>query len=273
LKVPYLFPKAGPLRDWVVKELARRSDATITTNREDYESLKAELAAPPSLIPIGSNIAPKLPTGYDRDVWRARWGAGPDDLFLGFFGFINDRKGVDTLLRALKLLESDPQGAPKPSLLMIGGQTGASDPTNVAYLAYIQDLISELGLEARVKWTGYVTAEEVSASFLATDLCVLPFRDGVSFLHGTFHAALVHGLPIVTTQPRVLLPELVDGGNVCLVPPEQPKALGEAITRLTDAPDLRRALGEGAKTLSELFRWDRIAADTLDLYHTISIHD
>ncbi len=181
------------------------SDAAITTNREDFEALQQRMGGidrRPALIPIGSNIDPRLPDGYDRDAWRARWGAGPDDLLLCFFGFVNDRKGVDTLLHALDLLASDAQHAVNPSLLFIGGQTGASDPTNVAYLAQIEALIAELDLEDRVHWTGYVPAEEVSASFVAADLCVLPFRDGVSFLHGTFHAALAHGVPIVTTRPR-----------------------------------------------------------------------
>jgi glycosyltransferase involved in cell wall biosynthesis len=286
LRVPYLLPKAGPLRRWVVSELARRCDAAITTNREDFEALQRELwpatpsdpsASSLSLIPIGSNIAPHLPADYDRDSWRARWGVGPDDFLLCFFGFINDRKGVDSLLHALKLLTSDtlervsyPSHALNPVLLFIGGQTGASDATNVAYLARIQALIADLGLEDRVRWTGYIPGEEVSASFLAADLCVLPFRDGVSFLHGTFHAALAHGVPIITTRPRLRLPELVHGGNVFFVPPEQPQALAEAITHLASTPDLRRALGEGAKALSELFRWEKIAADTLELYHTVA---
>ena len=106
-------------------------------------------------------------------------------------------------------------------------------------------------------------------AFDAADLCVLPYRDGVSFLHGTFHAALAHGVPIVTTRPRLPLPELVDGGNVLLVPPEQPEALAEAITQLAGAPGLRRMLREGAKTLSEQFRWEKIAADTLALYRSM----
>jgi glycosyltransferase involved in cell wall biosynthesis len=269
LKVPYLFPKAGRLRRWVVNELARSSDATVTTNREDYESLRQEMTSPPALIPIGSNITPRLPKGYNRDAWRARWGVGPDNLLLCFFGFINARKGVDTLLDALHLLISEAEGPAKPQLLFIGGQTGASDPTNVAYLARIEALIAELGLEDRVHWTGYVPAEEVSASFLAADLCVLPYRDGVSFLHGTFHAALAHGVPIVTTHPRVHLPELVDRENICLVPPEDPQALTNAIHRLAGAQDLRQKLGAGAGLLSEQFRWDKIAAETLDLYRAI----
>jgi glycosyltransferase involved in cell wall biosynthesis len=270
LKVPYLFPKAGPLRRWVVNELARRSDAAITTNREDFENLTQALGSCPTLIPIGSNITCTPPGGFERDAWRARCGAGPDDLLLCFFGFINDRKGVDTLVHALHLLASDPYPPVQPILLLIGGQTGASDPTNVAYLAHIQTLISELGLETRTHWTGYVASEEVSASFLAADLCILPFRDGVSFLHGTLHAALVHGVPVVTTQPRIQLPELRHGENVYLLPPEQPQALADAIVHLAASPDLRHTLGEGAKALSQQFRWDRIAADTLELYHELA---
>ncbi len=281
LKVPYLFPKAGPLRRWIVTELARSSDAAITTNQEDFEALQQALGRPPALIPIGSNIAPPAapPQGAGRSAWRARWGAGPDDLLLCFFGFINDRKGVDTLLHALA---SDPLDSAKrpdvrplgrhvegPLLLFIGGRTGASDPTNVAYLAHIEALIAELGLEDRIRWTGYLPLDEVSASFWAADLCVLPYRDGVSFLHGTFHAALAHGVPIVTTRPRVPLPELRHGENVYLVPPQAPRALAEAIAHLAGDADLRRRLGRGAQELAREFRWEKIAADTLALYRAL----
>jgi polysaccharide biosynthesis protein PslF len=266
LKVPYLFPKAGPLRRWVIGELARQSDLAITTNRQDFEELQQHLGSPPALLPIGSNIIPRLPPGYDREAWRARWGAGPGDLLLCFFGFVNDRKGVDTLVHALKMLVSDPTCPVKPLLLMMGGQTGASDPTNVAWLARIEALIVELGLEERIRWTGYLPGEEISASFHAADLCVLPFRDGVSFLHGTFHAALAHGTPILTTQPGIHLPELVHEGNVFLVPPNQPAALAQAIVRLEADLDLRHSLGAGAAILSQRFRWDVIARNLQDLY-------
>jgi glycosyltransferase involved in cell wall biosynthesis len=130
-------------------------------------------------------------------------------------------------------------------------------------------LIDQLDLADRVHWTGYVPAEQVAASFLASDLCVLPFRDGVSFLHGTFHAALAHGVPILTTQPRVPLPELVNRENVLIVPPEDPQALAAAIGQLAAEPELRQRLGAGARILSERFRWDKIAAETLDLYRAI----
>jgi glycosyltransferase involved in cell wall biosynthesis len=272
LRVPYLFPKAGRVRRWVVNELARRCDAAITTNREDYESLSRELGSKPALIPIGSNIAPALPQRYDREAWRGKLGLGPDDPLIVFFGFINDRKGVDTLLHALELLTQDRDLGGEPRLLFIGGQTGASDPTNVRYLASIKALVAELGLEDRVDWTGYVDASEVSAHFVAADMCALPFHDGVSFLHGTFHAALAHGVPVVTTQPRVALPELDNGQNVILIPAEDPQALAAAMAQLAAQPDLCSTIGKGAFALSQDFTWDKIAADTCELYRTIGVN-
>ncbi|MGD9028635.1 MAG: glycosyltransferase family 4 protein, partial [Anaerolineae bacterium] len=105
LKVPYLFPKAGPLRWWVVRTLARRADAVVATNHEDYWRLEEEIAPHRlSLVPIGSNIRPSPPAGLDRDAERARWGVEPEDLLLGYFGFLNESKGVEELIMALGLL-------------------------------------------------------------------------------------------------------------------------------------------------------------------------
>jgi len=273
LQVPYLFPKAGPLRRWIVHELARGCDLAITTNRDDQEALRQALRPGrpvQALVPIGSNITPpQALAGYDRDAWRARWEVGPGELLLCFFGFVNDRKGVDTLLQALKLLVDEPGEAGNPHLLMIGGQTGASDPTNVTYLARIRAMIDRLGLGERVRWTGYTPAEEVSANFWTADLCVLPFRDGASFLHGTFHAALAHGMAIVTTRPRAALPELADGENIVLAPPGDPAALAAAVRRLAADAALRQRIGAGARALAGQFSWSRIAADSLELYRRI----
>jgi glycosyltransferase involved in cell wall biosynthesis len=130
-------------------------------------------------------------------------------------------------------------------------------------------LIAELELEDRIRWTGFIAAEQVTASFMSADLCVLPYRDGVSFLHGTFHAALAHGVPILTTQPRLDLPELSHGRNVYLVAPGDASALATAIRQLAADRSLRRRLGAGAKVLAEQFRWEKIAADTLTLYRAI----
>ncbi|MDQ1301283.1 MAG: Mannosylfructose-phosphate synthase [Chloroflexota bacterium] len=136
LRFPYLFPKAGALRWQAVLALAKGSDASVITNPIDWSRLtRAGLSSRMAPIPIGSNIHCQPPEGYDRARQRAQWGAGPDTWLLAYFGFMNAGKGGETLIRAL----ADLAHAGKPArLLMVGGQVGASDPTNQAYLARIE---------------------------------------------------------------------------------------------------------------------------------------
>jgi len=267
LKMPYLFPKAGPLRWWVNLALARWSDAVIVTNAEDFARLSTySFIRPLSLIPIGSNISPEPPSGYDRENWRAHWCLEPDNLLLSYFGFLNESKGAETLVRALARLV---QRGYDVRLMMVGGKVGSSDPTNVAYLKRIEGLIEELGLTDRVLWTGYTPQPEVSANLLASDICVLPYRDGASFRRGSFMAALAHGLPIVSTRPRVDVPELRHGENILLVPPDAPVALAEAIARLAEDAEMQRRLSEGAARLAQDCTWEKIAEKTEALYEGI----
>jgi len=265
LKVPYLFPKAGPLRWQVVRMLACRADGVIVTNREDEMVLSrtARHVSRFARIPIGSNIAPRLPGGYDRDTWRARWGLGPGDLLLGYFGFLNERKGGEDLVETFAALVA--WGLPA-HLLFVGGRVGSSDSTNLAYAERVDQLIFERGLAERVHRTGFVSPEEVSASLAAVDVCVLPYRDGVSLRHGSLHACLAHGRPIVTTRPAVAISELCDGENVLLVEPHDPEGLARAVRRLVTDPALRARLEAGAAALTAEFAWERIARDTVAFF-------
>jgi len=264
LRVPYLFPKAGVVRRWITRLPARWSDAVIATNSEDYEQLtRVHLPNTLRLIPIGSNIHPQPPPGYDRAAWRRHLGVLEDEVLLCYFGFLNESKGGVTLLRSLAELVR--RGC-RAKLLMIGGQVGDSDPTNVAYFESIKTLGSELGLTELILWTGYTPPDQASANFLAADICILPYRDGVSYRRGSFMAALAHGLPIISTQPKTPNPTLADGENILLVPADQPLATADAVEKLVSMPVLRTRLACGALVLAKDFTWDRIAAQTAQLY-------
>lgn len=266
---PYLFPKAGPLRQWSVRQLAQHADGVIVTNSDDYTALTAamERSLPPTrLIPIGSNIAPQPPDGYDRIAWRAAHGIYPNDMLIGFFGFLNRGKGVETLIDALGQLTA--AGLPA-HLLFIGGRTGSSDSTNARYADEIDALIEQAGLSTRVQRTGYTTPAEVSAALLAVDVCALPYRNGASLRHGTLHAALAHGNAIVTTTPQIETPQLQDGKNVMLIPPENATALANALRILWMEPSMRAAIGQQAAQLAREFSWERIAAHTAEFFRTV----
>lgn len=269
LRVPYLFPKAGSLRWRANLELARQSDLAIVTNAEDHARLRqsgslgrARLAE----APIGANVQPEPPADFDRTAQRAAWGVEPDELLLCYFGFLNDSKGGEELMLATARLARD--GAPV-HLLMIGGQVGASDPTNTAYLQRVRALIAEQGIEDRVHWTGFTAPAEVSANFLASDIAVLPYRDGASFRRGSLMAAIAHGMPIVSTEPAVPIPQIVHGENLWLTPARAPEALAQAVETLWRDPAARQRLGQGAQRLSSLFTWEAIARQHVALYDAL----
>jgi glycosyltransferase involved in cell wall biosynthesis len=111
-----------------------------------------------------------------------------------------------------------------------------------------------------------VPAEEVSASLEAVDVCVLPYRDGVSLRHGSLHACLAHGRPVVTTQPSVETPELRDGENMLLAPAEDIDTLADSVARLVNNAELRAQLEKGALALATEFTWDHIAARTAEFF-------
>jgi len=135
-----------------------------------------------------------------------------------------------------------------------------------------------------VLWTDYTPPEIVTANFYASDVCVLPYRDGASYRRGTLMAALAHGCAIVTTVGRrqeaggrrreaggsQQLPPLRDGENCLLVPPDDPRALAEAIQRAMASPELRAKIGAGARALAQHFTWDKIVSQHIELYQRIA---
>ena len=270
LLVPYLFPKAGPLRWKVVEYLARRSEAVIVTNDEDrarLSSLHAEQQfSKIHVIPIGSNIDPARISNFDRAVERARWNIQSTELGIGYFGFLNLSKGGSDLMQALKHLQED--GLPV-KLLLIGGRTGSSDPTNAEYAAQVEREIESLSLKENVIATGYLNPPAVSRAILACDVMALPYVDGASLRRGSLLAAMVHGRAIVTTEPRYPIGGLKHAESVLYVPPRDPQALALAIKRMWQDVNLRARLEAGVSEAAKLYTWDRIAMQTIEVFENV----
>ena len=267
LRVPYLFPKAGPMRPWAIRALDRWSRATVVTNQADMEKLGGPAGGRRWLIPIGSNIDPSPPAGFDRSRWRSSRGIGPDTLLLSYFGFMNASKGLETLIDGMDSLVG--RGLDL-RLQIVGGETGPSDPTNSSYSQRIAHRIRQKGMVERVDWEGFASPEQVSAALMSADLCVLPFQDGASLRRGSLLAALAHGVPLVTTYPSQPEPLLEDGKNVALVPAGDPERLADVVLGLWRDAAARARIGEGARSLSGSFSWEEIAGRHRELYRSLA---
>ena len=98
LRIPYLFPKAGPIRNKALSFMAKQSTGIITTNGADFEKLKNAVDTPLTTIPIGSNIKAYKPNHVEVEEVYENLGLHRDDVLLGYFGFVNESKGADLLV-------------------------------------------------------------------------------------------------------------------------------------------------------------------------------
>jgi glycosyltransferase involved in cell wall biosynthesis len=244
--------------------LTRQADGCIATNPADDRRLHDWTDRPVRRIPIGSNIDAYDPNHIELAEVRERLDLKPGDILIGYFGFLSESKGADLLIDSLAMLDE------RYHLVFIGGQTGDSDQdNNQAFVHRLRAQIDHLNLNERVHWTGFLPSRRVSAHLAATDLMVMPYRDGVSLRRGTLMAVLAHGRPLVTTYPEEEIPELEHGENIWLLSPHDSPALAAGIAMLMADPEQRNRLRRGARELARQFSWDVIAAQTATFYEEL----
>ena len=199
--------------------------------------------------------------GEGRRLRREALGLRPNDFLVVYFGYIYPGKGVETLLKAFRIVSAQRGNV---RLLMVGGSM--EFPNSPSYSQEIRGMPKQLGIDDRVAWTGEYAwdSDEASGYLRAADVCVLPFDMGVSVHNSSFAAAAAHGLAIITTRGETLEEPFVHQQNVLLCPPRDPEAMAAAIETLMDGPDIRKRLQRGACELArEWFSWERVIERTV----------
>jgi glycosyltransferase involved in cell wall biosynthesis len=144
-------------------------------------------------------------------------------------------KGVDTMIRALKLL--DARGI--PCRYVIGGD-GVERRS-------LEALVDELGLRSRVQFMGYISEAEKWRLLRSGDVFVMPSRVEPERQHEGFGIAFVEasafGLPAVGSKAGGIPDAVVDGQTGILVPQDSPGDLAEALTFLYRNPEKRVEMG------------------------------
>ena len=273
LRTPYLFPKAGPVRRWVTHMLGRHSDSLIFTSQEDRghwetvveSSVATSKKTPTHQIYVGPNVSVAPITAERRQALRNAYGVPENAFLVGFFGFVNHTKGLDTLFEAVRLLRD--RNIPV-QVLIVGGSVGDSDPSNTVYKEHLERLIRRLDLDMGdiLLSTGYLEAGDASHALATCDAMAFPFTDGASLRRASLLTALAHGLPVVTTYPKHPTPELQESDALLLVPPDDPTALSQALHRLYEDRALGENLSTAAHQFAAQFSWPRIAEHTLAVY-------
>lgn len=170
-----------------------------------------------------------------------------------FLGQLKERKGYDTLARAMPLVLRE---APTATFLFAG--------QNPARAGDLEAICRENGSLDHLVLLGKVDEEEKVRLMRSADCLVYPTRYesfGLPPLE-----AMAAGCPVVATDLPVVSEMIQDGQNGLLVPPESPGALAEAIVRLLSSPALRTRLVEGGERTLPRYAEPRLIAQIEEIY-------
>jgi len=172
-----------------------------------------------------------------------------------FFGNIIASKGIDTLIDAIPIVVKE---IPEIKLIIAG---------NGIIPERSWKIIEKYKLNFEVH-NYFIPNEGVGEFFSRANLVVLPYR-GQGGYSGVLTIAWSFGKPVVTTNVGEFPVLVRDADCGLVVPPDDPKALAEAIIKLLRDDELRERMGRNALKMAEKLSWDNIAKMHMKVYEEV----
>lgn len=172
------------------------------------------VSAPITVIPYSINI--------DRFAGKRQ---SADTFMVLSSGSLIRRKGMDTVIRAIKALDGDTYQHLRLQIIGDGPER-----------CTLQSLI---GNDSRIELTGFSDGDSLTDCFRKADAFVLASRyDGWGVV---INEAIAAGLPVISSEAVGAAREWIQHGvNGFICPPDDVDAFREAIRRIVDDPQLRQ---------------------------------
>jgi glycosyltransferase involved in cell wall biosynthesis len=262
--IPMIFPKHAPksrkarlypIYRALMLAVGRRADHIIADSAVSRRDVMHHLRIPDSRADRVHTIPCGVTDDYRRIPTRSVKPAGsPEVRTILYVGRMDPYKNVDTLLRAFALIRE--QSPVSVELAIVG----APDPRYPHY----PDLARELGIEAALRWTGYLSDDAMLKLFGSADLLIHPSRyEGFGL---QVAEAMAAGIPVISSTGGSL-PE-VAGDAALMVEPDDIQGYARHAVDVLSSPDLWMKLSEAGRRQAAQFTWRRTAEETLKVYET-----
>jgi glycosyltransferase involved in cell wall biosynthesis len=225
LRVPVVITEQAPWDGWLEHApLVRRQAVWAAGNCSAHIAISTSVRRSIERFAGASERLHVIPDAVDGSVFTLPGDDGrrKSNQIL-FVGVIRHAKGADVLIRAMRILADRGEDV---RLVLIGeGHYSA----HVQQQADVEALAEELGLNGRVEFAGRKPLAALVAAMQESALLVLPSR--AESLGMVLVEALACGTPVVATRcggPEDIVTDEVGE----LVPPEDPEALADAISRV-----------------------------------------
>lgn len=199
------------------------SDRTVTFYPEHREELTS-----------GSTQCVVIPKRPDASFFHPSKRRSGSDICIGMQGRLSAHKDHPTLLRAFAIATK--RSVVPLSLHIAGGGTERER---------LERLASELGISSSVTFYGTLERSDLRSMLQGLDIYVHATH-GETMCFAIMEAQAC-GLPVIGSDVRGVRDAITEGSTGLLFPHENAEALAGLLRRLSDAPDLRERLGQGAR--------------------------
>jgi len=175
-------------------------------------------------------------------------------LFVGALTRWHKYKGLDVLMKSIALLKSQ---FSQLKLLVVGGGELAAE---------YADLACQLGICDHVIFAGNVPDDELPKYYASCDMLALPSKDRSEGFGLAILEANATGRPAIGTTIGGIPNVIRDGYNGLLVPPNDARALADAIHMALTNDDLLEEMGKNGRVCAEQHDWSIVAQQTENLY-------
>ncbi len=244
--------------------LADRIVAATTTEEEQLVSLYNVDPHKITVIPPGVDLTHFYPIPPDEA--KEFVGVPEKKRMLLFVGRIEPLKGIETLLRALAIIQKNEGISDRLCLAIIGGEVGGESAEESEEMRYLQSLCKEFGLDQLVTFLGKKDQDSLPYYYSAAEVVVMPSHYesfGMVALE-----SMACGTPVVASQVGGLAHLVEDGVTGYHVPVENPQVLSERIMGLLEDKALRYRMGHDAFAFAKKYGWENITDRIIHLYQT-----
>jgi D-inositol-3-phosphate glycosyltransferase len=234
------------------------SDAVLASCTVEAEQLVQLYGADASRIEI---VAPGVDHAFfspgHRPQARRALGLPAVGPMLLFVGRIQPLKGLEVAVRALALLDAEPDAF----LVVVGGPSGPQGDDEVSR---IHGLVDELGLTGRVRFLPPQPHELLSTFYRAADVCLVPSRSE-SFGLVALEAGAC-GTPVVAAAVGGLRTLIDHGHTGFLVEGRDPRAFAAFTAEILGSSALAAEMSVSAAARARRYTWSIAAARLRRLY-------
>ena len=257
-------PQVANTRLRIEREILERANCVVATSPQEQETLR-------SLVSTRGQVE-VIPCGTDTNNFRltsktharTKLKLGSHEKVILYVGRFDERKGIETLVKACSLLKE--KGVQNLKLLIIGGSS--EDMPDGDERKRIENLVDQLGLKESTVFAGRIGHDVLPLYYTAADVCVIPSHYEPFGLVAI--EAMACGVPVVASNVGGLKFTIIPEETGLLVEPKNIEAFANGIHRiLCDELWVRKMRKQASANVNQRFSWAGVTIQLSELYRHV----